>query len=395
MSNSRDYYCSRQFNELTLHLENRTVSACCAADQQKIDFDDLKLSGLLNLSFIKNDRDDMINNNRINGCENQCWIPEDNNVPSLRLLGKTNDKIYKKSHVENLLNINVNLGSRCALTCVYCNKMSSRSWIEDIKQNGQYNLTNTNDLYKITKKDKVIKILDQKTLYSGNNFENLFEHLNKNKDSILTWYVVGGEPFLYEQQLLRLLEIIPIDAELIILSGLGVPKKKFATIIDSLKSRPNFKLGISAESIEEKYEFTRYGNSYNHFLQMLEYVRESKIKYQFHSTLSNVTAFGYVDFIKLVDQGIHIEQSICASPTFLKPENMDRDSKNVVLEHIDKQNNPQFESLKQLLIAEYEVLPDDKQDLSIFLQEFTTRRNLNLNIFPKTFLKWLDIHVVQ
>lgn len=394
MSDARNYYCSRQFSELTLNLERRNVSACCASEQQKIDFDDLEKSGLLNLSFIKNDRNSMINNSRIKACEDSCWIPEDSNLPSLRLLNKHNDIIYKDSHIDHLPGINVNLGSRCTLTCVYCSKIYSRSWAEDIKKNGSYDLTNTNDDYAISKKDNVIKILDQKTLYSGDKFNQLLGHLDKNKNNISTWYIVGGEPFLYEHQLLKLLEIIPQDAEIIILSGFGLPKNKFANLLAVLKHKPNFKLGISAENIGSRYEFTRYGNSYSHFLQMMDCVRESQINYQFHSTLSNITAFGYVDFINSIDPGIRIDENVCSNPSFLKSETMDRDSKNDLLEFMDKQNNKQLQSLMQLLIPEYEVPPDDKKNLSIFLQEFATRRNLNLDIFPKTFLKWLDINVV-
>lgn len=394
MPDTRDYYCSRQFTDLSLNLESRTGSACCAAKQQKIDFDDLETSGLLNLSFIKNDRNSMINNSRIDSCEDACWIPEDSNLPSLRLLNKHQETIYKESHIEHLPSINISLGSRCALTCVYCSKIYSRSWAEDIRKNGSYELVNTNDAYKINKNDKVIKILDQQTLYSGDKFNQLLDHLDRNKNNITTWYIVGGEPFLYEQQLLRLLEIIPQQAEIIILSGLGVPKNKFLNLLEILKSKPNFKLGISVENIGARYEFTRYGNSYSHFLEMLDCVRESKVNYQFYSTLSNITAFGYVDFVNFVGTDIPIGESVCSNPAFLKSETMDRDSKDDLLELMDKQNSPQLKSIMELLIPEYEVPPEDKTNLSIFLQEFAIRRNLKLDIFPKTFLKWLDINVV-
>lgn len=394
MSGDRDYYCSKQFSELTLNLEIKKIGACCAAESQKIDFDDLQKNDLFNTSRIKNDREQMLDNQRISSCETSCWSIEDHNLPAHRFLYNTLDKNYQKSHIEHLPTMNLILGSRCTLTCVYCSKIYSRAWADDIKKNGPYDLTNTNNAYEITKKDKIIKILDQKTLYSGDNFKLLLNHLSKNKDNISTWYISGGEPFLYENQLSMLLNIIPYNATLIILSGLGLSKNKFATVLESLKDRPNFKLGISAENIGPNYEFARYGNSYGHFLEMLDWVRESKVKYQFYSTLSNVTAFGYVDFVNFVDHDIQIEQSLCSAPSFLRPQNMDRDSKDSILENIDKQNNPQFEALKKLLIAEYEVQPNDKQNLSMFLQDFATRRNLNLNIFPKTFLKWLDINVV-
>lgn len=394
MSTNRNYYCTRQFSELTLNLEIKNIGACCAAESQRIDFEDLQKNQLFNTARIKNDREQMLSNQRITSCETSCWSIEDYNLPSIRLLNNTSSKIYQTSHIEHLPTINLILGSRCTLTCVYCSKIYSRAWADDIKKNGPYDLADTNHAYEITKKDKIIKILDQKTLYSGDKFNQLLNHLRKNKDNISIWYISGGEPFLYENQLSMLLDIIPQNATLIILSGLGLPKNKFTTVLEQLKHRPNFKLGISAENTGPSYEFARYGNSYNHFLELLNCVRESKVKYQFYSTLSNVTAFGYVDFVNFIDPGIQIEESLCSSPSFLKPQTMDRDSKNIILENIDKQNNPQFEALEKLLSTDYEVPTNDKQNLSNFLQEFSTRRNLKLDIFPKTFLKWLDINVV-
>lgn len=397
MSDDRDYYCSRQFSELTLNLEIKTISACCAAEQKKIDFDDLEQSGLLNLSFIKNDRGSMIDNVRVSGCEQSCWTLEDSNLPSVRLLHQTNNKIYQQTHVDQVQTVNISLGSRCALTCSYCNKTYSRSWTEDIKKHGAYSINGSDDdqKYTLSKKDKLIKIIDQSTLYSSQSFQTLIKHLSDNKSAISTWYIMGGEPFLYEEQLLKLLEIIPQDAEIVILSGLGVPKNKFINLFNILQTRPNFKLGISAENTGQLYEFNRYGNSYQNFLQLLDHVHRSKIRYQFYSTLSNITAFGYVDFVKFVSKYSVIEETLCASPNFLKIQNIDNDSRLDLLELIDKQNNKQLDALAQSLQMNNEVLDIDRLNLSTFLKEFSTRRNLDLSIFPKTFLKWLDIHVVQ
>ena len=36
-----------------------------------------------------------------------------------------------------------------------------------------------------------------------------------------------------------------------------------------------------------------------------------------------------------------------------------------------------------------------RQQMSEFLKEYVIRRNLNVNIYPQSFLDWLDIHVVQ
>ena len=166
-----------------------------------------------------------------------------------------------------------------------------------------------------------------------------------------------------------------------------------ALLVNKFSAYPNFKLGISAENLNALYEFNRYGNTFFHFLEMLNLIKAANIKYQFYSTLSNITAFGYIDFLNFVDA--EIEETVCVNPAFLKVQNIDDDSKYQLLELLDKQNNKKFKVLIELLQSEYQVAPTDQKNLAIFLKEFSARRNLNLNIFPKTFLKWLDIHVVQ
>jgi len=36
-----------------------------------------------------------------------------------------------------------------------------------------------------------------------------------------------------------------------------------------------------------------------------------------------------------------------------------------------------------------------RQQMSEFLKEYVIRKNLDVGIYPKSFLEWLDIHVVQ
>ena len=394
MSKDRDYYCDRKFNELMLNFELKTVSACCAAEQQQIDFDDLKINGLLNISSVKNERKQMLSNLRVNSCENTCWKVEDDHLPSIRLIRQSNTGMYQNSHVSDLTCMNIYLGSRCTLTCSYCSKDSSRAWTEELKKNGDYQINGSDaSIYKISKKNQIVNQIKQDFLYTGPQFQTLYDQLNECKDYISTWYIAGGEPFLYEQQLLDLIKIIPPTAEIIILTGLGLPKNKFVKLISILQTYPNFKLGISAENLNALYEFNRYGNTFFHFLEMLNLIKAANIKYQFYSTLSNITAFGYIDFLNFVDA--EIEETVCVNPAFLKVQNIDDDSKYQLLELLDKQNNKKFKVLIELLQSEYQVAPTDQKNLAIFLKEFSARRNLNLNIFPKTFLKWLDIHVVQ
>jgi hypothetical protein len=376
-----------------INFQGTSVSACCGATGHKIDFDDLKKNGLLNLSVIRNEREQMLANQRVSSCEKLCWKNEDAGLPSIRSVNGGAEKTHHLALVDSLEQVNISLGTRCTLTCSYCGPQASRAWADDIEKNGKYVFENSRPPYALTTEHLLFKKLKQDDIYSSSKFQILYDHLIKHAETIKVWYITGGETLLYSNQLLDLIKISNPSSNFTVMSGLGIPKNKFTRLIDQLKDYPNFKLGISAENTGRLHEFNRYGYSFDHFVELLDYVKASGIKYQFYSTLSNVTAFGYVDFVNFVDG--NIEENLCFNPEFFEVQKMDKESKYNLLELLDKQNNKQFQILTDLLNVDYEVSPIDQKNLATFLQEFSSRRKLNLSIFPKTFLDWLNINVVQ
>ena len=177
------------------------------------------------------------------------------------------------------------------------------------------------------------------------------------------------------------------------MTGLGIKEKQFTKFLNILKAYPNITLGISAENIHELYEFNRYGNTYKNFLTCLTAIKNSGIDYQFFSTLSNLTVFGYVDFVQWADKKIEAQPII--TPSFMQIQNLDSASKKFLIEKMQTNYYSEFDWLIETLQGDHETSLNDKKNLKVFLQEFSGRRKLNLNIFPKTFLEWLDIHVVQ
>ena len=276
----------------------------------------------------------------------------------------------------------------CVLTCSYCNKNYSRAWAQDIEKNGNYQIDTISDTYTYTKKDLVIKKLSQEKLYSGNNFESFYVEIEKLKDSVTELHITGGEPFLYDK-LLDMVSIFSATTNIYILTGAGIAPNKFSSIIDQLKEFPNVTIGISAENLQQYYEFNRYGNTFENFLKIYEIVRQSGLKYKFFSTLSNLTIFGFIDFVNFVNaEG---SQTFCNDPSFLRVGVLDEHSRNNLIELYDKQNNPRFKSIIETLNKDNVVPEIDKNNLSVYIKEFAARRNLNLNIFPQSFLNWLYV----
>lgn len=392
-TNDRDYYCSLKFSELSLDLEKRAVGSCCSAKPSRINFLDMRENGLLNVAYLKNDREDMLNNKRVESCYKSCWSLEDDNKLSKRLLNKVNLRTHNDTTLTKIQHLILYVGSRCNLTCAYCNKNYSRSWAQDILKNGNYNVDIAQDIYTYTKKDIAIQKLSQSSLYSGENYFDLLEQLNQiNKEKVNQVSIVGGEPFLYDS-LLDLIKSFDESVKIIILTGAGINKDKFQQKINLIKNFKNVTLAISAETLSCYYEFNRYGNTFKNFVDIVEIVKKSGLNYKFISTLSNLTIFGYLDFVKYCD--VEIIQGFCSEPEFLRISVLDQDTKNQLAEQFDKENNAMFKEIISNLDLTESVTEVDRNNLSTFLYEFTTRReNLNLNIFPLSFLKWLNLNVV-
>jgi organic radical activating enzyme len=391
MTSNRDYYCSLKFTDLGIDLEKRTINSCCSATQTRINFVDMKQKGLLNVSYLTNDRQNMLDNVSSSSCQNFCWSLEDNGYMSTRLIDKTDKRTHLNPHIDKLKQLVITMGSRCNLTCAYCNKNYSRSWALDVLQNGNYPITHEYDTYTLTAKDKVLKKLSQTDLYSGQNYHDMMDQLAQLKDCVDKVDIVGGEPFLYDT-LVDLIASFPSTVNILLLTGAGIKPDKFQEKIDLIKDFKNVTISISAETIQTHYEFARYGNTFENFLKIVNIVKQSGLKYKFISTLSNLTIFGYLDFVKFADADIR--QNFCSDPKFLRISVLDDATKNHLIEQFDKQNNPMFNGIVQNLSVSNQVLEQDRNNLSIFLKEFSTRRNINLSFFPSTLLKWLDINVV-
>ena len=145
-------------------------------------------------------------------------------------------------------------------------------------------------------------------------------------------------------------------------------------------------LVVSAENIGSYYEFNRYGNSYINFLNNLEIIKKSGIPFKFAATLSNITLFGLIDFINEFE-GHDITFNLCNDPNFLSINVLDDKSKfNLSNSLITIESK--IPTLLESINAPYSQ--KQKQEAAVFIKEFARRRNLSLDIFPKSFINWIN-----
>lgn len=378
-----DFYCSQKWTWLGVDLEKKSSQSCCTAEPSRLDINWLKQNPgqLFNTPLLQQERQLMLNNQPVPSCEASCWRPERNGVASRRLI----EQSFKKTHsglTSSPTVLNVIFGSTCNLTCSYCCKQYSSAWLNDIDKNGGYL---DQERFIINNYDKVLLQISQPELSNSQNFELLlteakqFEHVNQMRIS-------GGEPFLYNS-LPALLDGVTAD-EIVINSGLGVNPDRFIRQLDKIKHIDNLEITVSAENIDQFYEFNRYGNSYKNFLQNLDSIVERNIRVTFNSVISNLTVFGIVDFVnRFAEHPIHY--SFCSDPDFLAPNVLDNDSVEKLVESIGQSELP----IKEKLISSlYQPNTREQQEnLSKYLKEFARRRGLDLAIFPRSMLQWLSI----
>ena len=173
-----------------------------------------------------------------------------------------------------------------------------------------------------------------------------------------------------------------------IATGLGVNNKRFQRLLEKIQDKSKIALHISAENIDKSYEFNRYGNSWKNFNDNLNYLLDNKFPVEFRSVLSNLTLFGLIDFYNKF-QNFDILYIYCRDPDFLSPNVLDDTSKAQLTETIVNSSISNKQSIIDTI--NQPCSEQQRQNLSVYLKEFASRRQLSLDIFPKNLLQWLNL----
>jgi len=381
-----NFYCSQKFTWLSVDVEKHLSYSCCTAIPEKLDINWLKNNpgNIFNTPGLHQDRIDMLTNQPVASCSESCWKPESKGLASRRTKLKSHTYIDRGPDTTSPTDLNLQLGSTCNLTCSYCCKQYSSAWYKDIDQQGPY--LDYENRYKLIPEDRLVRKISQHDLQESDTFQVLINEMTK-LDQVERITVSGGEPFLYNQfpDLLNTFDRAP---SVIFYTGLGVDHKRLAKQISRIHIRNNLQVVVSAENCGNLYEFNRYSNTYENFLRNLEILVSAGFNITFNSVLSNLTLFGILEFAETFSQ-YPIVYSFCNSPDFLAVNVLDDSSKSAL---IDLFNQVRI-SESDLLISSLQQPCTDtqKKQFAQFLIEFSRRRNLSLDIFPTSMLKWLEI----
>lgn len=389
---ARDYYCSLKFRYIKIDLESQTTYTCHASQPHKVDFAWLNNNpgNLFNHEINLKERQMMLRNERAPSCEQNCWYAEDQGQISPRLYQKG----YQRTHDQiNTLPemVDLTVGPQCNLSCSYCCKEYSSSWRQDLMDNGPYDLSSKyNDRYHLSDRDRVLMKISQPSLVNSSRYKSLMQEISRVAHNLKQLDVTGGEPFLNNQlsDFLNNLDL-PIDSVINIYTGLGVDHNRFSRMLEKVSLNPRVRLSVSAENIGPYLEFNRYGITWNKFQKNLQSIIDHKIQFRLHSTLTNLTAFGFKEFYDFYKEH-DIMLTFAYQPRMQGMNVMDIDSKNILDETFLGLPEKYRVPLKKTLSSTPTEI--DRQDMAKFLKDFVKRRtDLNLGIYPKSFINWLGI----
>lgn len=392
MDSDRDYYCSMKFRFLKVDLESKTTYNCHASQPHPVDFAWLEKNPgeLFNTDINVSERKQMLLNQRNASCEQNCWRAEDHGAKSPR----QGQGGVAKTHFDPVIKpeiIDITVGSDCNLTCSYCTKEFSSAWRRDIANHGSYALTDCiENRYGLDAKDQVLLKISQPELNQSRHFQTLLQEIKLCIPHLKQLVITGGEPFL-NNQLIDLLCDTNIDAgtEIEIYTGLGVNIKRLEKMLDQIKHIPNLVIKVSAENINQFLEFNRYGIKHHDFMHKIDLLQQKSIRFAFHAVISNLTIFGFKEFYDRFQQH-DIVLTFAYQPQMMSPYVLDDASKHWLKQQWNTLPAKYLEPLLRSMQATAREI--DRINIAEFLTQFVSRRSdLDLNIYPQSFLQWIGI----
>ena len=171
----------------------------------------------------------------------------------------------------DLQTVDVRWTNLCNFACVYCGPKFSSKWSEELKI--QHNVPTGQQLM---------------------DFKNyVYDHA----DQLKHVYLAGGEPLLMKENLILLEKLNP-NTNIRINTNLS---KVDTRVFEAVCKFPNVHWTVSVETMEEEFEYIRYGGKWADFLDNLNVIKQLNHKISFnmlHLILNYNSIFDCVDFLK-------------------------------------------------------------------------------------------------
>ena len=221
---------------------------------------------------------DIINNKPAAGCHT-CYNLEhgkegfdiiSDRIFYIREFKRTPLDTYQPNNFD-LQTIDVRWTNLCNFACVYCGPEFSSNWANELGK-------------------KIEQPVDQQQ-------KDFKEYIYRHAKNLKHVYLAGGEPLLMKENL-ELLQKLNPDVNLRINTNLS---KVDTGVFDAVCRFKNVHWTVSAETIEDEFEYIRFGGRWQDFLDNLNTIRQLDHKISFNMLwflLNYDTVFEYVDYLK-------------------------------------------------------------------------------------------------
>lgn len=289
--NSKDYLTNYKFCPIPwtglMYNYNGDVKTCIRSSEKIGNIKDNTIQEILHGEKNKDTRQKMLNQQPGRRCF-PCYDLENNkkgfNIISDRIfylkeLKSVDMGLYDGPENFNLHTIDVRWTNLCNFACVYCAPEFSSRWATELN---------------VTK-----QLPNQQQI---NDFKN---YIFENVEQLKHVYLAGGEPLLMKEnyELLTLLKEKNPNVNLRVNTNLS---KVDTQIFDLICTFSNVHWIVSVESIEEEYEYIRYGGSWQNFLDNLDIIKNLNHKISFnmlHFLLNFDSIFDCIDLLR--QKGFH------------------------------------------------------------------------------------------
>lgn len=243
-----NFYCAAPWRGLHINIRG-DVKTCCAGNPNMLgNINDKTIEQILNGPELQEIRAELREGRTHPYCVN-CINRESHGGDSERVWHNNINEHFDSSQAgldyEYPTLIDVRWNSTCNLSCNYCGPMDSSKWaaLKQIPVN-----SNTRHYY-----------------------NDVCDFIERHNDHIQEVALIGGEPLLLPENK-RLLDVIPEDAVVTVITNLNTPLEN-NKIFCKLSTRPKVGWSISFDNIGPRFEYVRYGASWDLMLHNLDLVQ--------------------------------------------------------------------------------------------------------------------------
>lgn len=269
---NKDTFCSLPFTAIFLGPDT-AVKPCCSSNIALGFLNTNTIEEILQNERSKELRQHILEGKWHSSCS-QCQFQHEQGVRSERA---DNIEKYINTPIDDsyfkLERLDLRWSNTCNLSCTYCYEYFSSKWAE-------------------IKGIKINQVVDE-------NEQSLFLLIEKHKDSVENILMLGGEPLLQKQNA-RLMDIVS-NKSFYILTNMAVSLET-NKVAQRLLQEPNLHIGVSFETVGDRYEYVRHGASWKTFNDNLDYVKLTKpnVSIDAHSLYSIYSAFNLVEFYEYI-----------------------------------------------------------------------------------------------